>query len=280
MDLPIESAISGPALRRLLALVYRHTGIAMSEKKSTLLQGRLRPRMRALGLGVYADYLQVVESDPAEIRCFVNLVTTNETAFFRTPRIWAYFMQTLLPRWHAAYPGRRMRIWSAAASTGEEAYTIAMVCDAFRAQHRSFDFQIAASDIASDVLEQARQGRYSGRSVDTLRDAYPSEFAHYFEIEGDGARIVSELRSRVRYFEHNLFERLNTTEPFDVIFLRNVLIYFELSDQQKVVTHMRGALANDGFLLLGESESLSRMKTPFEFELPLIYRASGDHAQR
>ncbi|MGA7816956.1 CheR family methyltransferase [Caballeronia sp.] len=280
MDVPIESAIGGPALRRLLALVHRHTGIAMSEKKSTLLQGRLRPRMRELGLGVYADYLEVVDRDPAEIRRFVNLVTTNETAFFRTPRIWAYFTQVLLPRWHATHPERCMRIWSAAASTGEEAYTIAMVCDAFRTQHPSFDFQIAASDIASDVLAHAREGRYAGRSLNALRDAHPSEFARYFETDGDGARIVAALRTRVRYFEHNLFERLNLREPFDVIFLRNVLIYFDLADQQRVVAHMHSALASDGYLLLGESESLSRMTMPFEFELPLIYRAGADHATR
>jgi chemotaxis signal transduction protein/SAM-dependent methyltransferase len=142
-------------------------------------------------------------------------------------------------------------------------------------RHHCFDFQIAASDIASDVLTQAREGRYVGRSLNALRATHPSEFARYFETDGDGARIVSALRTRVRYFEHNLFERLNACEPFDVIFLRNVLIYFDLPDQQRVVANMRSALADDGYLLLGESESHSRMTTPFEFEVPLIYRAGA-----
>ncbi|MGN6703663.1 MAG: CheR family methyltransferase, partial [Burkholderiaceae bacterium] len=124
--------LDAPTLAGLLGLVHRHTGITMSERKSVLLQGRLRPRLRALSLTRYQDYLDFLARHPDEVQRFINLVTTNETSFFRTARVWEFFTNTFLPAWQAnARPGQPLRIWSAAASTGEEAYSIAMLCDDF-----------------------------------------------------------------------------------------------------------------------------------------------------
>lgn len=259
----------------LLRAVHRHTGISMNEKKWTMLQVRLRPRLRTLALKNYRDYLALLESTPDEVRNFVNLVTTNETSFFRTPRVWDYFAQHYLPRWFEAHRGDVFRMWSAAASSGEESYSAAMLCEEFRARHPSFQYQIHATDISSQVLAAAMAGTFSARSIDGLKATRPAMLAKYFRTAGTGHVAVPELRTHITFAEHNLYQRLPRREPFDLVMLRNVLIYFEANDQERVLENVRQTIDADGMLIIGESESLSRLATGFKFEQPLIYRNQG-----
>lgn len=259
----------------LLRAVHRHTGISMNEKKWTMLQGRLRPRLRTLSLRCYRDYLALLENTPDEVRNFVNLVTTNETTFFRTPRVWDYFAQHYLPRWQAANPGRTFRMWSAAASSGEEPYSAAMICEEFRARHTSFQYQIHATDISSQVLAVAMAGNYAGRSIDGLRQQRPAMLAKYFVANSGGFSVVPALRNHITFAEHNLYQRMARREAFDLVMLRNVLIYFETTDQERVLETVRHTLAPEGVLIVGESESLARLSTGYQFEQPLIYRNQG-----
>jgi len=271
----IEADADPGTQQALLRAVHRHTGISMNEKKWTMLQGRLRPRLRSLSLYCYRDYLALLENTPDEVRNFVNLVTTNETTFFRTPRVWDYFAQHYLPRWHAANPGRTFRMWSAAASSGEESYSTAMICEEFRARHTNFQYQIHATDISSQVLAVAMAGNYGGRSIDGLKQQRPAMLAKYFRPSAGGFTVAPELRAHITFAEHNLYQRMARREAFDLVMLRNVLIYFETTDQERVLENVRRTLAPEGVLIVGESESLSRLCTGYQFEQPLIYRNQG-----
>ncbi|CAB3783128.1 CheR family methyltransferase [Pararobbsia alpina] len=278
-----DGDLSGPELRKLLAMVREHTGIAMSERKRSLLQGRLRRRMRALSLTSYADYLCRVESQPAEVTHFIDLVTTNETSFFRTPRVWAYFAEHFLPEWQRAHPRETLEVWSAASSSGEEAYSIAMLADAMRLSQPPFDYRVFGTDICSSVVETARMGRYEGRSMDSLRTSRPDVAARYFSAEGEAWRAAPELRARVQFERHNLMRPLSSlrlasrARRFDIVFLRNVLIYFDGPSQQQIVSNICAAMKPGALLVLGESESLQRFDTGLRFEQPLFYRkVTGD----
>ncbi len=270
-----EDALDDADLRKLLAMVREHTGIAMTERKRSLLQGRLRPRMRALSIPTYADYLRRVESQPGEVPYFIDLVTTNETAFFRTPRVWAYFGDHFLPEWQAAHPRETLQVWSAAASSGEESYSVAMLADGLRLAHPSFDYRIFGTDICSTVVASARAGRYQGRSIEQLVASRPDLIARYFCAEEGGWRVTTDLRSRVQVECHNLMQPLARGRQFDIVFLRNVLIYFDAPTQQRIVANICGAMKPGALLVLGESESLQRFDTGLKFEQPLFYRKAA-----
>jgi chemotaxis protein methyltransferase CheR len=270
----IENEIDVATQRALLDKVRRHTGIHMADRKWTLLQGRLRRRLQALALSRYRDYLDVLDAQPDEVGAFINLVTTNETSFFRTPRIWDHFWQQLLPEWFRQHRGATLQLWSAAASTGEEAYSMAMLCEEFRERHPAFKYQILATDIASQVLGVGKAGHYQGRSIEGLKRAKPELFAKYFLASGDGYLASPSLRAHVIFREHHLHKRLDGAARFDIALLRNVLIYFDEEGQCSVLENVRRAMMPGGVLIIGESESLTRLNVGFEFEQPLIYRCA------
>jgi chemotaxis protein methyltransferase CheR len=270
----IEEEVDRGTQQALLASVHRHTGITMTEKKWTLLQGRLRRRLQALSLSSYRDYLAVLESQVDEVSHFVDLVTTNETSFFRTPRIWDYLWNQFLPSWFAANRGMTLQVWSAAASTGEEAYSVAMLCEEFRERHPTFRYRVLGTDIAKNVISVGTAGRYQGRNIDGLKKTRPAFFDKYFEASFDGFAVRAALRASVSFREHNLYKRLVDPMRIDLALLRNVLIYFDDQGQQTVLENVRRSLTSQGVLIVGESESLTRHSTGFEFEQPLIYRNS------
>jgi chemotaxis protein methyltransferase CheR len=258
------------ALAALIGLVHKHTGIAMTERKSILLQGRLRPRLRALSLHSYEDYFKLVEQRDAEVQLFINMVTTNDTAFFRTPHVWDFFKK-YLSSWSVQHPGKTLKIWSAAAASGEEAYSMAMLCQEFQRTKPGFQYQILATDISSAVIATAQTGLYGGRSIERVKVSHPTFYAQYFTSEGNNARLDEGLKKHIRFAEHNLLQPLKTQERFDLVFLRNVLIYFEEDHQKKVVDLLRQNMVDEAKLILGESESLNRINTCYVLESPLVY---------
>lgn len=268
----IENEIDLATQRALLDKVHRHTGIHMAERKWTLLQGRLRRRLQTLALSRYRDYLAVLEAQPDEVGAFINLVTTNETSFFRTPRIWDHLWQQLLPEWFRQHRGATLQLWSAAASTGEEAYSMAMMCEEFREHHPAFKYQILATDIASQVLAVGKAGHYQGKSIDGLKRSKPAWLAKYFQAGEEGYTVSPALRSHVVFREHHLHKRLDGATRFDITLLRNVLIYFDEPGQCGVLENVRRAMSPNSVLIIGESESLTRLNVGFDFEQPLIYR--------
>jgi chemotaxis protein methyltransferase CheR len=273
--------LSGTTLASLIALVRKHTGITMSERKSILLQGRLRPRMRALSIASYDEYLALVERGGTEVFRFIDLVTTNDTLFFRTPQVWDYFAQYFMLQWHTAHPGQTMRIWSAAAASGEEAYSIAMLCAEFQAREPAFRYQILATDISQEILVRAREGQYGGRSVERIRQSHPRMFGKYMvptddgSAGGSGARVAEALKRHLTFAMHNLMKPLLNEAPFDIVFLRNVMIYFEDDVSEAILHQVSLSMKAGATLVLGESESIGRMKTAFTFVSPLVYRHDG-----
>lgn len=268
-------ALTPEVLTTLIALVREHTGIAMTQRKSILLERRLQPRLQELALHSYQDYLDRVASDHEEVAHFIDLVTTNDTLFFRTPQVWDYFRDRYLPAWTRAHPGQTLKIWSAAAASGEELYSIAMLCEQFQQQVPSFRYQILASDISQQILAVARAGQYSGRSVERIRLSHPDLLRKYFTATPGGMQVNAQLKQNVSFTLHNLLEPLRPTQRFDVVFLRNVLIYFDAEHQETVLRQARHSLKDDGRLILGESETIARLGTGYQFEFPMIYK-TGD----
>lgn len=267
--------LAGATLATLIGLVRKHTGIAMTEKKSVLLQGRLRPRMRALGLADYREYLELVERGGAELPTFIDLVTTNDTLFFRTPHVWEYFSSQFLPTWFAGAGGQTLRIWSAAAASGEEAYSIAMLCQEFQASHDKFRYQIFATDISQQILATARAGQYAGRSVEKVRQSHPKLAEKYLLCNGCEVQVSEVLKKQVSFAEHNLMLPLKPAQQFDIIFLRNVLIYFDEPNQEVILRQASLSMKPHARLVLGESESINRLNTAYRYELPLVYTRDG-----
>lgn len=260
-------------LRQALKLVHRHTGITMVPAKQSMLQARMRQRMRALRLGSYEDYIRHLGEDASEHQPFIDVVTTHHTAFFRTPRIWRYVREDFLPAWAKQHTGKTLRVWSAAASSGEEANSIAMCCEELKRRHPEFSYEITGTDIAANVLEHASIGEYSGTSVCAFRATHPELFERYNCLHSsERFQLEAKVRKRITYSVHNLLDACPWRDRFDLIFLRNVLIYFKKDVIETVLRNIAPALREGGLLIIGEAESLAAMEVPFRFLRPQIYR--------
>ena len=245
-------------------LIYEKTGIFLKPEKRELLNARLAKRLRALGLSSFRDYYDLVVNDPGgnELVQLIDAVSTNFTSFFREPAHFDLLRETILP----AMAGRRpLRFWSAACSSGEEPYTLAMVVDDFfRRQGERADFIVQATDISTRVLAMAEKGVYPEERVRTV----PQELLRRYFQKGVGrsaglVRVKDELKRFVRFSRFNLMEQFRWQEPFEVIFCRNVMIYFNRETQERLVGKFYRALAPGGYLIIGHSESISRLRHDF-----------------
>lgn len=262
-------------LSTLIALVRKYTGIAMNEHKRVLLQARLQPRLRTLGLPGWSAYFERLGRDRDEVAVFIDAVTTNDTAFFRTPAVWRWLEREFLPAWAQRAQAAPLRIWSAAAATGEEAYSLAMACLEHRQRAPGLRFEIVATDISGAALATARAARYRGRSVERFAQQHPELLHKYLQPDGDSHVVSEEVTRHVSFSEHNLLGRAPRAGWFDLVMLRNVLIYFDAAAQQQVLAGARAAMRPDARLVLGEQESITRLGTQFAFEQPHIYRIGG-----
>lgn len=270
-----ETEMKPEVLERFLDHAYRHTKIRITPGKKSMMQGRVRSRANKLNLSSYDEYLAYLERHPEEVQEFINVITTNETSFYRTPRVWEYFSKSFLPSWFSAHPGQGLRIWSAAASSGEEPCTIAILCQEFKSQNPQFQFRILATDISTAVLKKAQQGVFAGRSLENIKAKQPHLFAKYFRINGEGHSVDASLLSAIRFQSHDLFQPLRSADRFDIVFLRNVLIYFGAKDQEQVLSNITKSMQRGATLILGESESLNGLNTAFRFVEPLVYQESA-----
>jgi chemotaxis protein methyltransferase CheR len=261
-------------------LVHRETGIALGPHKRVLLEARLTKRLRRLGLSTFSDYHAYLQTfDPAgeERRRFVNAVTTNETAFFREPAHFAHLRSTWLPaRVAAAAAGgpRRLRAWSAACSTGEEAYSIATTLLDGVDDPQRWDLRILASDIDTDVLERAAAGTYAAEAVSRV----PGATLRRFFLRGVGpqdgfVRVRPDVRALVTFRQMNLHDDAwPIRTSFDLIFCRNVLMYFDRPTQARLVSRLAGLLVPDGLLVLGHAENLLGLVTDLQRVTSTVYR--------
>jgi chemotaxis protein methyltransferase CheR len=248
-----EFGYSRSDFNELRTLIYAHAGIRLNDSKYEMVYSRLTRRLRALGLSDFGSYLALLHArDHPEWENFVNALTTNLTAFFREPHHFPVLAEYLrgLPQ------GTGATLWSAAASTGEEAYSMAMAaCEAFETLRPPV--RILASDLDSQVLQRASEGIYAKELVQDL----PPERLRRFFLNGAGSRegyvkVRPELRALVTFTHHNLRdERWDLRESFDCIFCRNVMIYFDKPTQYQVLTRIARVLKPQGLLFAGHSES-------------------------
>ena len=244
-------------------LIYDLAGIALADSKEVMVQSRLAKRLRALGLESYSDYWQLLSRGdrPDEITNFINALTTNKTDFFREKHHFDFLMSTAFPeiQKRAAEGGqKKVRIWCSASSTGEEPYTIAISVREFFGTDPNWDIRILASDIDTEVLRTAAAGVYP---IDRFSVVPHQIIKRYFEHDteaGDSIyRAKSTLRDLITFRQINLQQAewpINTS--FDVIFCRNVMIYFDAQTQSALVDHFSKVLRSDGYLMIGHSESL------------------------
>lgn len=259
-------------------VVMEKTGIALADHKRELVYGRLAKRLRAIGLDSFSQYCAYIQEHEEEFHELVNAITTNLTAFFRESYHFDHLRESVLPelmRTNAA--SRRIRIWSAGCSTGEEPYSIAMVVrDAIPAS-ANWDVKILATDIDTNVLEKARNGIYR---EERARDI-PLPLCKRFVVRGTGQnaghiRIRDELRSMITFRQLNLMDPWPMKGPFDIIFCRNVVIYFDKPTQKILFDRYADILRPGGHLFVGHSETLFKVSTRFALVGRTIYRRTDD----
>jgi chemotaxis protein methyltransferase CheR len=265
------------ACQYIARLVYDRCRIRLHEGKDALIKARLGKRMRKHGfegLAEYCDFLRT-SGDDQEVTRVIDALTTNFTNFLREEDHFKFLVEEALP---SALPkGRKeFHIWSAASSTGEEAYSIAFYLSEHYSPASGWDWRIAASDISTKVLEQARLGIYS---ADRL-DAVPRDWLRKYFRKGVGrweghCRVHSSITDRVSFRQINLVESYSHPQPFEVIFCRNVLIYFDHQTQEQLVDRLCRFLTPKGYLFIGHSESLSGMNVPLRCLRPSIYQRTS-----
>ncbi len=265
--MPAQSAMTDVTLTRedmnfIAKLVYEQAGIVIREHKEAMTRGRLARRVKALGLGSVAEYCAFLKTPAAESELpeLINAVTTNHTAFFRERHHFDHLRREVLPRLVQERSGRRgrIRIWSAACSSGEEPYTIAASSRDVIGARSDLDFKILATDIDTDILARAEAGIYPAELFERL----PSDVRPLLKAEPlpsrSEVRVSDELRRMIAFKRLNLIENWPMRGPFDVIFCRNVFIYFDAQTKASILDRFVALLAPGGFLYLGHSESLSQ----------------------
>jgi chemotaxis protein methyltransferase CheR len=258
--------VSEDEFRRLCEFLYRRTGMIFTEAKRYYVERRVNERMTATGSTSFASYFARLRGDrDGEVEQFVNAFTVNETYFYREDHQLRCLTNDLAPRRIASKsPGDTLRIWSAPCSTGEEPYSIAMWLLENWADVDAWDIEIIGSDIDTRVLEAAEAGFYGRRALMRLT---PDLIEKYFEPVGEERwRIVSDLRQSVRFTSANLVEASQTAAHgrFDVIFCRNVLIYFDDASRRLAAENLYDCLLPGGYICLGHTESMSRISPLFE----------------
>jgi chemotaxis protein methyltransferase CheR len=285
LEQPPHLSVSPALFEKFQKLIYAETGIWLGSSKTALLCGRLFRRLRTLEINSLQSYYECVsQPDQHEERArMIDAITTNETRFYREPRQFEFLVQRVFPHWQAdAERGlrpKRVKIWSAGCSSGEEPYTVAMLLARHLPAEQGWDTQILATDISNRVLEKARKGIYPiARSAEL-----PKDLLHAFMLRGMAER-QGEMKVKVEIQQMIDFERLNLDResdlvegPFDAIFCRNVLIYFDATSKQRVVTSLIRHLMANGLLFVGHAENLTTVFPQLRSLEPTIYTKTGNN---
>ena len=267
--------------KRFQALIYKHSGIRLDDRKQTLLRSRLQRRLRKIEMEDVDEYYRMVTTlnRKDELQALIDVVTTNETSFFRTETHFEWFSDSFLMDVvrDAKRNSRRksLRLWSAACSVGAEPYTLLFCMHEKRAALNSWNIDLMASDLSTDTLATAKSGRFSKRLIDGLDEKLTKRF--FREIDGlqPEYEVRAEFIGKIDFFQHNLMDRLRKP-PMDCIFLRNVLIYFDDQSKQKVIANIADALVPGGYLVIGPSEGIYGLDNPltkistFLYQKPMV----------
>ncbi len=258
-------------------LVLRESGIHLGAKNRAMLVSRLWKRLRALELNSFSAYYRRVKADPVEMVRMLDCICTNETHFFREPATFDCLRSHVFPEWVAAADagkrGKTIRVWSAACSTGEEAYSLAMTLLTHFPASAGWKIDVFGTDLSTKVLARAATGIWPAEKISSV----PVEYQRKFLLKGFGPekgkiKAVEELRNVIRFQRLNLTqEPYGVTGPFDLIFCRNVLIYFQWDMKIKVVDRLGKYLTPNGYLFLGHAESLHGVADKLQFVAPKVF---------
>jgi len=253
--------------------LYKQAGIVLNDTKQAMVAGRLDKRLRYHGLASYSDYFRLFDTPGFENETImaIDLLTTNETYFFRESKHFDFLVNRIIPQ---QKNGSSFRIWSAASSSGEEAYTIAMLL----AHHAKYQqWEILGTDISTRILEKARRGLYPVNAAEKIPLPLLKKYCLKGTGEYDGFLLMDPvLTKRVKFMHANLNSILPDLGMFDVIFLRNVMIYFDLETKQRLLQRITHYLRPGGYFFISHSESLSGMKTELQSVGPSIYKKNAN----
>jgi chemotaxis protein methyltransferase CheR len=253
-------------------IVYKYSGIRLSSGKEELVRSRLIKRLRALGLTSFNSYLRYIKDDKTtqELHTMIDALTTNKTSFFRENQHFEYMRTRIIPELKAR--SSSLRVWSAGCSSGEEPYTIAMILHEEWPQIGQADVRILATDISSRILAKARTAEYE---KDQLQDIPPEYLSKYLTLLQTSPNriygIHEKIKKMIRFAQLNLMDTWPMKGPFDLIFCRNVMIYFDSATQGRLVQRFYDLLVPGGHLLVGHSESLVANSCGFKYVQPATY---------
>jgi chemotaxis protein methyltransferase CheR len=268
-----------PDFQKLSSFIHTRIGIKMPEAKKGMIEGRLRKRLRTLNLKTYrdyCDYLFTSEGMNQELQSFIDVITTNKTDFFREPDHFDFLVEKAVPFLLSKKKNSRqpMGIWSSASSSGNEAYTIAMVLSEFGEKNPGFDFFILGTDISTDMLQEASLGIYPGYEIDPVPEHLRKKYLLRSKDQKKTiVRICPRLRSKVHFRRLNLMDQdYKLRQPMDIIFCRNVMIYFDKKTQEGLVSRLFNYLTPGGYLFVGHSEVLHDCRPELKNVAPAVYQ--------
>lgn len=267
--------ITDREFERLVAYMHDNYGINLAAKR-VLIQGRLGNMLRDRGFKSYNEYLDAVMADTsgAEVTTILNKLTTNHTFFMREPEHYTYLKDVILPYIVSTAKTKEIRIWSAGCSSGEECYTTAMLLNEyFGAEKSRWDTRILATDISHSVMDKAKRGIYTS---DGMKGLSPEWKSKYFKKVGDDSyEICQQIKNEIIFKPFNLMDPMPNTykaRPFDLIFCRNVMIYFDQPTKNALVNRFYDVIKPGGYFYIGHAESVQRGETKFDYIKPAIYR--------
>lgn len=273
-----KAKLSTREFDKLSHFIYNEYGIKMPKVKITMLQSRLQKRLRALDMTSFKEYVEYVFSKKGqmeEVMHMIDVVSTNKTDFFREPVHFEFLSDNIMPA--LMIPSTRylkLKVWSAGCSSGEEPYTIAITLSELKRKYPNLDFEILGTDISSRILQQAANAIYKEERIQIIPNSLKKKY--FLKSKDQTAklvRVVPALRKKVRYQRLNFIENsYNIHDKYDIIFCRNVLIYFDRETQERVINRLCHHLKPEGYFLLGHSESITNIDVPLIQIKPTIFK--------
>ena len=256
-------------------LIYREFGISLSDKKQTLVQTRLRKWLHKMELSSYRQLYDYFEENPHDLMLLADAITTNVTSFFREQSQWTYLGEHI----PEAYASKKsLRIWSAACSSGQEPYTIAMFLQSLLQESTSWDIKILATDLSKEILQKAIKGEYRQKDMEGLPKHYRVKYFNKNKTKmGETYSISNSLKELIMFRLFNLVSGNYGLfkNKFDIIFCRNVMIYFDKKTQEDVIKNLLSVLKPGGLLLIGHSESITNLNMSIKSVAPSVYMKKG-----
>ncbi len=273
MGIGREYTLTDKEFQRIVAYIKNNYGIELGQKR-VIVEGRMKNYLAANGYAGYTQYMDAVEADRTgkEAKSLVNMLTTNHTFFMREFEHFEYFQRVVLPQLKEKENKRRdLHIWCAAASSGEEPYMIAMVLsDFFGLEHAKWDTTVLATDISTKVLQKAVRGVYDNEQLANIPNSWKKRY--FKSLNSTQSMVVEELKKQVMFRQFNLMDPLPFRKKLHVVFIRNVMIYFEDETKNQLLNRIYDCMEPGGYLFIGTTETIDRDETRFQYVKPSIYR--------